>query len=157
MSSAPAPPSRTGDILEIQALVTEFAHLIDRGLQHQVADLFAVDGWYGRENGARSVGHAAIKASYARRASESPERVARHLFCNLRILFDGADRATGTSTLLLIAGDGPTPLPLTFSLVQDYLDTYARIDGAWRFASRETRRLFTSDDFREVLHLGEPS
>ena len=139
--------SRTADLLEIAALVTEFAHLIDRGSPHRVADLFAPDGWYGREGGARSVGRDAIRAAYARREDESPARVCRHLFSNLRVQFDGADSATGTSTLTLIAGDGAAPLPMNISLVQDYVDSYARIEGSW---------LFVSGSFREVLHLGTP-
>jgi uncharacterized protein (TIGR02246 family) len=148
--------SRTADLLEIAALVTEFAHLIDRGSPHRVADLFTPDGWYGRDGGARSVGRDAIRTAYARRGDESPARVSRHLFSNLRVEFDGADSATGTSTLTLIAGDGAAPLPMNISLVQDYVDSYARIEGSWLFESRETRRLFVSGSFREVLHLGTP-
>ena len=146
--------SRVEDLLEITALVTEFAHLIDRGSPHLIAHLFTPEGWYGREGGARSVGRDAIGAAYARRGDESPDRLCRHLFNNLRIAFDGADAASGLSTLTLVAGDGAAPLPMNISLVQDYLDSYARIDGSWLFASRETRRLFVGGDFREVLHLG---
>lgn len=149
--------SRLGDRAEIGALVAEFAHLIDRGSPSRVAELFAPDGWYGREDGARSVGRVAIRAAYARRAAEHPTRVSRHIFSNLRIAFDGADRATGMSILTLVAGDGSPPLPLTFSLIQDYLDTYVLIDGVWLFGSRQTRRVFVGTGFREALHLGGPT
>lgn len=142
------------DLIEIGALVTEFAHLIDHGRAQHVADLFTPSGWYGRENGGRSVGRAAIRSAYAARASRHPQRVCRHLFTNLRIAFDGDDTATGLSTLMLFAGDGATPLPARVSLVQDYLDSYERVDGRWLFASRETRRLFADEHFEDVLALG---
>lgn len=145
---------RIADRVEITDLVTEFAHLIDRGSPHDVADLFTRDGWYGRQGGARSSGREAIRAAYARRDDESPYRLCRHLFSNLRIAFDDAESATGVSTLTLIAGDGAPPLPMNISLVQDYIDSYARVDGRWLFRSRETHRLFVGGDFREVLHLG---
>ncbi len=145
---------RTIDRLEIEALVTEFAYLIDHGQSARVAELFAPQGWYGREGGAKSEGRDAVRAAYARRGSESPARLSRHLFANLRIEFDGAEGASGLSTLMLIAGDGAAPLPMNVTLVQDYVDRYVRIDGTWLFLSRETRRLFVGEDFREVLQLG---
>lgn len=147
-------PSRTTDLLEIGALVTEFAHRIDSGRTAAVADLFTKGGWYGREGGARSVGRDAIRAAYADRADRHSHRVCRHLFSNLRVEFVDDDRASGSSTLSLFAGDGPTPLPADVALVQDYLDTYERIGGRWLFASRETRRLFADRTFRDVLKLG---
>lgn len=146
--------ARAADLLEIGALVTEFAHLIDNGCGRDVADLFAPSGWYGREGGGRSTGHDAIRAAYEARAGRHPERVSRHLFTNLRIEFAGEGAATGTSTLTLFAGDGKTPLPATVSLVQDYLDEYERLDGRWLFASRQTRRLFADAGYLDVLALG---
>lgn len=146
---------RSVDRLEIGALVTEFAYRIDHGLSDRVAELFAPQGWYGREGGARSVGRDAIRAAYARRSGDSPDRVSRHLFSNLRIGFDEVNEASGTSTLMLIAGDGAAPLPVNITLVQDYIDRFVRIDGTWLFLSRETKRLFVGEDFREVLQLGD--
>jgi hypothetical protein len=145
---------RIVDRLEIEALVTEFAYRIDHGFSDRVADLFAPQGWYGREGGTKSVGRDAIRAAYAGRRSESPARLSRHLFANLRVAFDGEDGANGLSTLMLIAGDGAAPLPVNVTLVQDYVDRYVRIDGSWLFLARETRRLFIDDGFREVLKLG---
>lgn len=146
--------SRAIDLLEIDALVTEFAYLIDNGRTEQVADLFVEGGWYGREGGARSVGHDAIRRAYALRAENSPDRVCRHLFSNLRIEFLDDDRATGCSTLTLFAGNGAPPLPADVALVQDYRDAFLRVGDRWLFQSRETRRLFADRRFRDVLALG---
>ena len=163
MSAGPASPApdgyarrlaRVADRLEIEALVTEFAYRIDHGPSDCVAELFAPQGWYGREGGSRSAGRDAIRSAYARRREGSPARLSRHLFTNLRVAFGGEDDAEGVSTLLLIAGDGTAPLPAELTLVQDYVDRYVRIDGSWLFLSRETRRLFVGAAFREVLNLG---
>ena len=146
--------TRATDMLEIGALVTEFAHLIDHGFAADVSGLFTPSGWYGREDGSRTVGRTAIREAYAERARQNPHRVGRHLFTNLRVQFGAGPKATGISTLLLFAGDGATPLPADVSLVQDYLDTYERVDGRWLFASRGTRRLVAERGFQDVLRLG---
>ncbi|MPZ55520.1 MAG: nuclear transport factor 2 family protein [Rhizobiales bacterium] len=139
----------------IESLIAEFAYLIDHDQTGKVADLFTQDGWYGREGGARSVGRDAIHKSYAGRA-ERGERTARHIFTNLRLTVRSADEAEGTCVLLLFAADGPPPHPAEPMLVQDYTDTYRKVDGRWLFVSRETRALFVSPLFERVLTLGKP-
>lgn len=138
---------------EIEALIAEFAYRIDHGMSETVADLFTPDGWYGRPDGAKSVGRAAIRAAYAERAGRG-ERTARHIFTNLRLTIDSAEAAHGTTILLLFAGDGPPLLPARPMLVQDYNDEYRLEDGQWRFAARATHRLFVDETFEDVLKLG---
>jgi ketosteroid isomerase-like protein len=138
---------------EIEALIAEFAWLIDHGESGRVAALFTDDGWYGRDSGERSTGHAEIARAYAERA-DGGERTARHIFTNLRLSFVADDAAEGECILLLFAADGRPPLPAEPMLVQDYLDRYRRVDGHWRFASRQTRRIFASPAYRQVLPLG---
>jgi len=143
--------------LEIDALIAEFAWRIDRGDPATVADLFTEDGWYGRETGDRSVGRDAIRAAYAARKEREKAagvRTARHLFTNLRLQQSGPDDASGCCILLLFAADGPPPHPATPLLVQDYDDTYRRVDGRWLFASRSVTKLFVGEDFAPVLPLG---
>ncbi len=142
---------------EIEALIAEFAWRIDRGDPATVADLFTADGWYGRETGERSIGRDAIRAAYRARAARQAEagvRTARHLFTNLRLERQEADRAAGSCILLLFAADGPPPLPAIPALVQDYDDTYRRVGGRWLFASRSVAKIFTGPGFAPVLPLG---
>jgi len=138
----------------IESLIAEFAWLIDHNQTDKVADLFIEDGWYGRAGGARSVGREAIAKSYAGRAARG-ERTARHIFTNLRLTVHSADAAEGVCILLLFAADGPPPHPAEPMLVQDYHDTYRRVDGRWLFASRETTQLFVHPSFERVLTLGK--
>ncbi len=131
--------ARTIDLIEIGALVAQFAHLIDRGQSQDVADLFTPSGWYGREGGLRSAGRAAIRAAYAERAIRNPQRVCRHLFTNHRIAFDGDDTATGLSTLMLFAGDGATYHyraihPDTDTGGIRYVDTHVSYPGRYKGA-----------------------
>lgn len=137
----------------IEALIAEFAWRVDHGESGRVAELFMADGWYGRDTGERSAGRAEIARAYADRTGRG-ERTARHIFTNLRLTFVSADEATGECILLLFAADGRPPLPAEPMLVQDYLDRYRRIDGRWLFASRETRRIFVSPAYHQVLPLG---
>jgi len=139
----------------IESLIAEFAYLIDHNQTEKVADLFTEDGWYGREGGSRSAGRDAIRKSYAGRAARG-ERTARHIFTNLRLTMHSATEAEGVCILLLFAADGAPPLPAEPMLVQDYKDTYRKVDGRWLFASRETKALFQSQSFERVLTLGKP-
>jgi uncharacterized protein (TIGR02246 family) len=141
--------------VEIEALLAEFAYLIDHNQSEKVADLFTEDGWYGREGGARSVGREAIRQAYAGRSGRG-ERTARHIFTNLRLRFISPDAAEGVCILLLFAADGPPPHPAEPMLVQDYIDRYRRVDGRWLFASRETRQVFVNPSYNRVLNLGKP-
>ncbi len=143
--------------LKIEALIAEFAWRIDRGDPATVADLFTADGRYGRGSGERSVGRDAIRAAYAARAGREATagvRTARHLFTNLRLAQRDPDNAEGSCILLLFAADGPPPHPATPLLVQDYDDTYRRIDGRWLFASRSVGKVFVGENFAPVLPLG---
>lgn len=139
----------------IESLIAEFAYLIDHNQTEKVADLFTEDGWYGREGGARSVGRDAIRKSYAGRAARG-ERTARHIFTNLRLTVHSPTEAEGVCILLLFAADGAPPLPAEPMLVQDYRDSYRKVNGRWLFASRETRQVFVSPSFERVLTLGKP-
>ena len=79
---------------EIEALNAEFAYLIDHDLSERVADLFTEAGSYGRSAGGRSTGHSELRAAYAARAVRG-DRTARHIFTNLRLVFESSMRANG--------------------------------------------------------------
>ena len=140
--------------LEIEALNAEFAYLIDHDQSDGVADLFTVDGVYGRSTGGRSVGREAIRDSYKRRKDNGP-RTARHIFTNLRLtpLADGL--VGGSCILTLFANDGLPPHPADPLVVADYDDVYARGgDGRWRFKERIISWVFVREGAASPLVLG---
>ena len=137
---------------EIEALLAEFAWLIDHDQSERVAELFTEQGSYGRADGGRSVGREALRRAYAARADRGP-RLARHLFTNLRLQFGNhPDRLTGQCVLLLFADDGQAPLPAEVNLVADYEDEFERgDDGIWRFASRTVTHQFRHPGHKPVV------
>jgi hypothetical protein len=140
---------------EIEALNAEFAYLIDHDLSDQVADLFTETGSYGRGTGERSTGRVALRDAYASRAARGA-RTARHVFTNLRLIYESATRVHGTTLLVLFAEDGPPPHPAQVNLVSEYEDIYQRgEDGEWRYASRTVTNLFRQHDKPLVLPLGK--
>jgi uncharacterized protein (TIGR02246 family) len=131
--------------LAIEELNAEFAYLIDHEQSERVADLFTVDGSYGRSTGERSIGRDAIRRAYASRNAKGP-RTARHIFTNLRLRFDARDRATGTCIMTLFAEDGAPPHVAEPFLVADYNDVYVLYEDNWRYSARTITWLFMRRD-----------
>jgi hypothetical protein len=119
----------------IEALNAEFAWLIDHRDGAGVEDLFTGSAVYDMSNRVYR-GRAEIKGFYDARKSRG-RRAARHLFTNLRLMPESAERATGTTILTLYAHDGDPPYPTDVLLIADYDDVYVRErDGTWRYESR---------------------
>jgi len=119
----------------IEALNAEFAWLIDHKNGQGVQHLFTASGIYDMTNSVYR-GHAEIQGFYDARKSRG-RRAARHVFTNLRLVPESADRATGTVILTLYAYDGEPPYPTQAILISDYEDIYVRErDGIWRYQSR---------------------
>jgi hypothetical protein len=128
----------------IEALVVEFAWLVDHGRAAELPDLFTPDGVF-LATGIELRGREALEARFSTRGARQ-DRTSRHVCTNLRIEMDGADRARGTVVLINYRHDGEgmgPPVPL---LVGEWDDEYARgADGRWRFASRRLSRVFASE------------
>src|SRR5436305_8103201 len=108
----------------IEALNAEFAWLIDHRDGLGVAELFTPNGVYDMSNNVYH-GQAEINGFYESRKARG-RRAARHVFTNLRLLPENADRAIGTVILTLYAHDGEPPYPTTRLLIADYNDVYVR-------------------------------
>ena len=141
---------------EIEALSAEFAYLIDHDLSERVAGLFTPEGSYGVQGGKRSMGRTEIRAAYAARAARGL-RTARHVFTNLRLIFQRPDLVRATSILTLFADDGPPPRPAEVNMVADYDDVIVRnLDGIWQYESRTIVAAFVHPGGKPtVLPLGE--
>jgi hypothetical protein len=125
----------------IEALNAEFAWVIDHRDGLGVAELFTPNGVYDMSNRLYR-GQAEIKGFYESRKARG-RRAARHVFTNLRLLPESADRATGTVILTLYAYDGDPPYPTTPILIADYNDVYVRTsESTWRYEHREIAPVF---------------
>jgi hypothetical protein len=140
--------------LEIEALNSEFAYLIDHDQSSKVPDLFTEDGVYGRSTGEKSVGRLAIQESYKRRQDHGP-RTARHIFSNLRLTQLENDLVGGSCILTLHARDGYPPHPAEPMIIADYDDIYQQTDsGRWLFKQRLITWIFVREGASSPLALG---
>lgn len=140
--------------IELEALNSEFAWLIDRGDSALVAELFTEDGVYERSTGQASVGRDAIRAAYTARLANGP-RTSRHIFTNFRVVEIAKNRAFGTCLLTLFAQDGEPPLPSIPLAIADYDDEYLCCeDGQWRFVRRRVTWIFR--DLKRINDKGLP-
>jgi ketosteroid isomerase-like protein len=126
----------------IEALLAEFAYLLDHGQADQAVSLFT-EGAAFVSPLATLRGRAELTAGFAARARQT--HVTRHLHTNVRVEAEGSDRARATVVLTLYRADGPgMGVPRPF-LVADCLDTYERgADGRWRFAERRIVPVFVA-------------
>jgi hypothetical protein len=137
---------------QLEELVIEFAHRVDRGPVDTVADLFAPDGWYGWGPEKRSTGRENIREAYRARAAAGI-RTARHLMTNLRLREIDATHWSGLSIMTIFAENGPPPHPAHVLLVADVDDVFVLQDGRWLFQSRQLTDLFIDPARTPVLPL----
>ena len=120
-----------------ERLVYEYAWLVDSGNASGVADLFTDDGeWLGAD-GRGMRGNIEIRQAFAGRQGLT-RRQSRHVMTNVRIDYDGGDRAAGTAYLLNYRHDADgdvaaQPAPADHpKFVGDYHLTFRRTPSGWR-------------------------
>jgi ketosteroid isomerase-like protein len=121
------------DRVAIEALVTEYAWLLDHQRWQDVADLCTDDAVLfirGREISGRKG-----LAEWAERRAERANRHTQHQMTLLRLYPAAPGEVHGTAALVLHVaktGGGGTYV----DLVGEYEDEYVRTDDGWRFKSR---------------------
>ena len=101
---------------ELQQMLYDFAYELDHGAK-DVGRFYAEDGAF-RTGGISVEGRAGIQGFYDKRNEnvkkyqKDGERTGRHIFTNVRVVFDAADadRATIHFTNTNFAGEGPAPV-----------------------------------------------
>lgn len=126
-------------VWQIQALLTEWAYLIDHGQAAAVVELFTADASFDSA-GMLSQGRAELAARFERR--QARERTSRHVWSNLRLTALGPDLVQGEAILTVFRHDGPGVGPATAALVLDLRDRYTQVAGRWRIAARTLTRIF---------------
>jgi 3-phenylpropionate/cinnamic acid dioxygenase small subunit len=122
------------DRMAIDALVTEYAWLLDHRRFDDVLELFTDDAEL-RIRGQKIHGAAGLQQWLEQRASNQHQRSSQHQMSLLRLerVEDGLIR--GTAGLVLhVAKSGSTGTYV--DLVGEYQDEYARTDSGWRFRRR---------------------
>lgn len=135
------PDSRLADKAAIMDLNAYFAWLIDHRDGHGVPELFTPAGRYGYE-GFWCEGTEQIEDFYERRRRPGTRR-SRHVFTNVWVKFEGADKAVSESILSLYATDGDSEASAHPISILDYTDTLIKQpDGSWRFSERRVTPVF---------------
>lgn len=126
---------------QIEALSARFAWLIDHREGDGVAELFTVEAVYGWAD-RFATGREEIRSFFEMRRARG-KRTSRHVYTNLHLVVESAERASGTTLLTLYAYDGEPPHPANPILVADYEDTCVRgKDGGWLYAKRIVTPIF---------------
>jgi ketosteroid isomerase-like protein len=129
------------DRSDITALVHAYARLIDAGDLDGVAALFEHATWRSAAHGTVLRGTAEVRTAYDRiRLYDGTPRT-KHVITNLTIDVEpDADAATAHCYFSVLqnlrAGD-----PIGITVSGQYIDQFAKVGGAWRFADR----LFIAD------------
>lgn len=137
-----------------EALIVQYAFLIDFDQGASVADLFTDDGIWevvtpGGGDPIRFTGRDQIGPLLGNR---KPGVRSRHVMSNVGVNVSDEDNAQGGSYVTLyraegVEGDATAPLTSP-SAVGEYRDVFRRgDDGIWRFAHRQFHAAFTSPDF----------
>jgi 3-phenylpropionate/cinnamic acid dioxygenase small subunit len=121
------------DRLAIEALVTEYAWLLDHRRWQEVAALCTEDAVL-KIRGREIVGRDGL-AEWAEYRAQKGSRRTQHQMTLLRLELVDADVARGTAALVLhVAKTGASGTYV--DLVGEYQDEYVRTPGGWRFRRR---------------------
>lgn len=148
---------------ELEQMLYDFAYEIDMNGAQDVGRFYTEDGAF-RTGGVNIQGRAALQGFYNNRNAavkqhqKGGERTGRHVFTNVRVVFDEGDAAKATLTFVNInyAGEGPAPVnvgQMSPSAIADGLFECARqADGHWLFTLFAPKQaLIGEDDFMKLM------
>jgi hypothetical protein len=129
-------PSVSGDpraVVEITALIHEYAYRLDAGDLDGVASLFEHAELGSTRRAGRAHGRAEARTYYdGVIIYDDGTPQTQHQITNVTVQVDGtAATARSGFTVLQVTGQGLHPI-----LAGDYLDRFEQVDGVWRFTER---------------------
>ena len=132
-----APCAACDDVRAITHLIHEYARLIDSAQFERVAELFRDATWFG------NTGYDEVLDWFQTRVilyDGNPRT--QHVVTNVDVSIDaGSADATAHSYITVLQQVDPSG-PISIITANYYDDTFAKVEGVWRFGSREiTRRL----------------
>jgi hypothetical protein len=136
--------TRSDDRDAIRALIHEYCFRLDDGDLDGVATLFADAEFSSSTNMTPRRGTAAVREMLAGVIlyDDGTPR-SQHMITNTTITFD-ADNAAASRSYFCVLQSRPG-FPLQPILAGAYVDQFARVDGAWRFAARFVDPRHTGD------------
>lgn len=148
---------------ELEQMLYDFAYEIDLNGAKDVGRFYTEDGAF-RTGGVNIQGRAALQGFYDNRNAavkqhqKGGERTGRHIFTNVRAVFDEADASKATLTFVNInyAGEGPAPVQagqMSPSAIADgVFECQRQADGHWLFTLFAPKQaLIGEDDFMKLM------
>lgn len=147
---------------ELEQMLYDFAQEIDHNGAQDVGRFYAEDGAF-RTGGVDIQGRAALQGFYdnrnaaVRQHQKDGERTGRHIFTNVRVIFDDADpdKATLTFTNINYAGEGKAPvqgLGSPSAIADGRFECARQADGHWLFTLFAPKQaLVGEDDFMKLM------
>ena len=138
------------DVSEITALIHSYALLLDGGDMDAVAALFANSTWRSEPAGRVLRGGEAVRPVYAQVKLYDGVPRTKHLLTNLTVEVEpGARRASAHCYWTVLQNMEPGN-PVEIILSGQYVDTFEKAEGAWRFADRLIKVDLTGDVSRHM-------
>jgi cell fate (sporulation/competence/biofilm development) regulator YlbF (YheA/YmcA/DUF963 family) len=146
---------------ELQQMLYDFAYELDHGAK-DVGRFYAEEAAF-RTGGINVEGRPAIQAFYdtrnenVKKYQKGGERTGRHIFTNVRVVFDevDADKATIHFTNMNFAGEGPAPvqgLGSPSAIADGLMECRRQPDGHWLFTLFAPKQaLIGEDDFMKLM------
>ena len=147
---------------ELEQMLYDFAYEIDLNGAKDVGRFYTEDGAF-RTGGVNVQGRAGLQGFYdtrnenVKKHQKGGERTGRHIFTNVRVVFDEADdtKATLTFTNPNCAGEGPAPvqgLGGPSAIADGLFECERQADGHWLFTLFAPKQaLIGEDDFMKLM------
>jgi len=150
------------DAFELQQMLYDFAYEIDMNGAQDVGRFYAEDGAF-RTGGVNVEGRTGVQAFYdtrnanVKKYQRDGERTGRHIFTNVRVVFDArdADKATMHFTNINYAGEGRAPVQgigTPSAIADGVMECRRGSDGHWLFTLFAPKQaLIGEDDFMKLM------
>jgi 3-phenylpropionate/cinnamic acid dioxygenase small subunit len=127
---------------EIEALVFEYAWLVDHGHADQIPDLYTVDGTFAAVD-PPAVGRDQLR-SWAEERTRQTARTTRHIHPNIRLTRVSDDEVHGCIALILFRSDTADVANTKPRFIGEYNDVYRYVNDRWLIQRRALAIAFSS-------------
>lgn len=138
------------DVSEITALIHSYALLLDGGDMDAVAALFAHSTWRSEPAGRVLRGSEEVRPIYAQVKLYNGVPRTKHLLTNLTVEVESGATIASAHCYWTVLQNMETGNPVEIILSGQYIDTFEKAEGAWRFADRLIKVDLTGDASRHM-------
>jgi hypothetical protein len=120
----------------IIALVHSYALLLDRGDMDAVAELFRHATWRSEPNGQVLRGFEQIRPVYEQLQTPDGSPRTKHLLTNVTVDLDPGGTTASSHCYWTVLQNVESGRAITIILSGQYVDTFEKAEGSWRFTDR---------------------